>query len=79
MAVSVATTPKFQILDQPELIYESIGIWDYDVHVENNNLLLVKESGEYEDRLQIRVVIDWFDELNRLLGGKKRPAGLKRD
>ncbi len=73
MAVSVATSPKFQLLEQPESIYESSAkIWDYDVHPKDDRLLLMRQSEEYEDRLQIRLVLNWFEELDRLSGQGKR-------
>jgi serine/threonine protein kinase len=68
MSVSVTMTPAFQILEQPEPLYESIGIRDYDVHPKDNRLLVVKVSGEFEDRRQIRIVLNWIEELNRLSG-----------
>jgi len=71
MAVSVATTSQFQKLEQPEPFYESTGIADYDIHPDDNRLLLVKVSGEYEDRRQIRIVLNWFEELNRLSGQRR--------
>lgn len=65
MAVSVATMPRFQILGRPETVYDKVRIWNYDIHPRDNRLLLVKESGEYTDLLQIRVVLNWFEELKR--------------
>ena len=68
MAVPVATMPRFQILGKPETVYDKGRIWSYDIHPRDNRLLLVKESGEYTDLLQIRVVLNWFEEIYRLAG-----------
>jgi len=68
MAVSINTMPRFEILGQPEPVYEKGAITDYDIHPKDSRLLLVKESSEYADLLQIRVVLNWFEELYRIAG-----------
>lgn len=72
MSIAVSTAPNFRILGQPEPEYEGPEFVDYDVHPDGTRLLMVKKSGEYEDRKQIRIVLNWFSELDRLKGRGKR-------
>ena len=64
MAVTVATTPTLQ-LGAPHALFELSGR-DYDVHPSGEHFLIVSTEREAEPG-QINIVLNWFEELKRLV------------
>jgi hypothetical protein len=68
MAVAVATEPTFTA-DRPRALFEDVyarrgfaGLADYDVSHDGERLIMVRER-EGAGGGQIRVVLQWFNEL----------------
>jgi len=69
MAVAITTAPAFT-QGKPELLFEgrygSLGARaDYDVTPDGERFLMIKDS--YQQVTQINVVLNWFEELKRLV------------
>jgi serine/threonine protein kinase len=75
MAVEVATNPVLSA-SKPRRLFErpyelSSALWpDYDVSPDGQRFLMVKMVDESEVPAQINVVLNWFDELKRLVPPK---------
>lgn len=75
--VSILTEPAVQV-GSPELLFEgtfmaSSGLWgrNYDISPQGDFFILIEE-GETQPAVQINVVVNWFEELKRLVpSGKK--------
>jgi serine/threonine-protein kinase len=75
MAVEVTTNPVLSA-SKPRRLFEqpyelSSALWpDYDVSPDGQRFLMVKMVDESEAPAQINVVLNWFDELKRLVPPK---------
>jgi serine/threonine protein kinase len=67
LSVPVSTDPKFRKLGQPHALFEKQGVQHYDVHPDGGRFLFVRESGDTADLLEIRVILNWAEELKRLV------------
>lgn len=56
--------PDFKINGVPRSLFGNQGILFYDIHP-NEDLFLVGET-DLSNLLSIRVVLNWFDELNSI-------------
>jgi Tol biopolymer transport system component len=72
MAVPVATTPRFRVGAARVLLEGSHegGTWSifrsFDVAPDGKSLVMVKPDEEHGNATEIRVVLNWFEELERL-------------
>ncbi len=73
MVVPIETQPAFKA-ETPRLLFEGNygGIWfdltsGYDVTPDGQRFLMVKAKGESDSPTQINVVLNWFEELKRLV------------
>jgi Tol biopolymer transport system component len=72
MVVSVQTDPTFNAA-RPRVLFEgsylsttiSIGLQYYDISPDGQRFLMIKEAGA--GQTQINVVLNWFEELKRLV------------
>ncbi len=72
MAVSVETEPTFSA-GKPEVLFEGSYLSSesdpefqyYDISPDGQRFLMIKEAGA--DQAQIHVVLNWFEELKRLV------------
>jgi serine/threonine protein kinase len=70
LAVPVSTDPSFTF-GKPKVLFEGVyrtsgitpGFQYYDVSPDGQSFLMIKQEGEYE----INVVLNWFEELKRLV------------
>ena len=75
MVVSVRTEPTFEaetptVLFEGSYSYGRVGVTsNYDVAADGQRFVMVKESSDAEERplTQINVVLNWFEELKRLV------------
>jgi len=72
MVVSVVTAPTFQA-QTPRLLFEGSYKYDpgglvsnYDISLDGQQFMMVKETEDQEAK-QINVVLNWFEELKRLV------------
>ena len=71
MVVDITTQPTFRagtprmLFDGPD--YKSISFTraDHDISPDGQRFLMIKEAGEGQE--QINVVLNWFEELKRLV------------
>jgi serine/threonine-protein kinase len=72
MAVDVSTSPSFST-GKPRRLFEkhyepTLALWpNYDVAIDGRQFLMVKTIGQEEAASQINVVLNWGEELKRLL------------
>lgn len=70
MAVPVTTTPHFAA-GRPQLLFEGSffgrPLVDYDVTPDGQRFLMIQQTGERENITQLRIVLNWFEELKRLV------------
>ena len=72
MAVSVETEPTFSARN-PEVLFQGSYLSSesdpefqyYDISPDGQRFLMIKETGA--DQAQIHVVLNWFEELKRLV------------
>ncbi len=72
MVVSVQTEPAFNT-GRPRVLFEgsylsttiSLGYQYYDISPDGQRFLMIKEAGANQS--QINVVLNWFEELKRLV------------
>jgi len=71
MVVPVQTQPTFKA-ERPRILFE--GLYDngvltanYDVTPDGQRFVMIKESAEQQEAAQINVVLNWFEELKRLV------------
>jgi hypothetical protein len=73
MAVAIETEPKFKITDNIKLFegryLSGTNIQNYDV-APDGRFLMIQEPAE-STPLGINVVLNWFDELERLMNSEK--------
>jgi Tol biopolymer transport system component len=76
MVTTIETEPEFRVAGS-DVLFEgqyltSGGGPNYDVSPDGRQFLMVKESGEQAGTNQLIVVVNWFEELKRLVPtGKK--------
>ncbi len=73
MAVAVETQPTFEA-EAPRILFEGLyrNGWfdstaDYDISPDGQRFVMVKASGNENPLTQINVVLNWFEELKRLV------------
>jgi hypothetical protein len=71
MHVAVSTSPQLT-LGTPERLFESAEfVWDrprnYEVLADNKTFVMVRRSQVGNAERRLRVVFNWFDELNQLV------------
>ncbi|UCC98962.1 MAG: PD40 domain-containing protein, partial [Phycisphaerales bacterium] len=70
MALTIETEPEFRVIDS-EVLFEGQYLTgarrNYDVSGDGQRFLMVKESEEQPAATQLIVVLNWFDELKRLV------------
>ena len=77
MAVDIVTQPAFSA-GRPKLLFEGLylpsagNLAAYDVSQDGQRFLMVEESQQEQPPTQINVVLNWFEELERLV-----PTGTK--
>jgi Tol biopolymer transport system component len=77
MAVDIVTQPAFSA-GRPRLLFEGLylpsagNLAAYDVSQDGQRFLMVEESQQEQPPTQINVVLNWFEELERLV-----PTGTK--
>jgi len=64
-AVSVSMEPTFRKVGQPRLVFEGDRIVGYDIHPEDGRFLVAKGERERAGLMEIRVILNWFEELKR--------------
>jgi serine/threonine protein kinase/Tol biopolymer transport system component len=75
MAVDITTTPALSV-GRPRRLFEkryelSLALWpNYDVTPDGQRFLMVRRVDEDEDPAQINVVLNWRDELRKLVSTK---------
>ena len=75
IAVAVETEPSFEIQAR-EVLFEG-AYWgevdrtSYDIHPDGQRFLMVEELDSRESRQQINIVLNWFEELKRLVPGER--------
>ena len=75
MAVEIVTQPALTA-SKPKLLFEGPYLLSagnlpaYDVSRDGQRFLIVKESQEEQPPTQINVVLNWFEELKRLVPTK---------
>ena len=71
MAVDITTEPEFSVGKARELFTgdfdASVPIRGYDISPDGKRFLMVKESEEQPAATQLIVVLNWFEELKRLV------------
>lgn len=65
MAVAISTTPRL-IAAKPQLVFETPGLTFCDVSPDGQHFLTIKSEQEAYPT-QINVVVNWFEELRRLV------------
>lgn len=75
MAVSIETSPSFKA-GKPEMLFERMYYSysytsSYDIHPDGSRFLMIKSEDEPESR-QISIVLNWDEELKRLVPVDKR-------
>ena len=75
MAVEISATPAFHA-GTPQVLFEgrySAGAGSYDVAPDSRRFLMFKEPEGQTAAGQVNIVVNWFEELKRLVppGGKK--------
>jgi len=70
MAVSIETEPDVRV-GQPRLLFDGanyLGGFDYDVAPDGKRFVMIKgEADAFGEGAEIRVVVNWFEELKRLV------------
>jgi len=69
-AAMIETEPEFKVTDSEELFAgKHLAGWgqSYDVKGDGQQFLMVKESEEQPAAPQLIVVLNWFEELKRLV------------
>ena len=64
-SVTIETEPDFEA-GPPTVLFESPNLLDYDVTPDGNRFLVIERNVESMPT-EIHVVVNWFDELNRLV------------
>ena len=79
MVVTVDTnTLRFDIAKPPETLFEGqylvtpFGATNFDISPDGQRFLMIKESEEQPSAAQLIVVLNWFEELKRLVPSAKR-------
>ena len=67
MAVSVRTEPSFESGNQRVLFGGPYAKGSYDVSPDGQRFLMIKQEEERNQTAEIHVVLNWFEELNRLV------------
>ncbi len=71
MVVGIKTEPTFTAGSPVVLFtgrYSIVGpVVDYDISPDGQRFLMIKEADEEEGQGQINVVLNWFEELKRLV------------
>ncbi|MHC4632354.1 MAG: TolB-like translocation protein, partial [Planctomycetota bacterium] len=74
MAVTYETEPEFRVTGS-EVLFEGryLSGWyrNYDVSLDGQRFLMIKESEEQPAATQLIVVLNWFEELKRLVPTEK--------
>ena len=65
MAVAIETTPTLE-LGSPRELFEASDLAAYDVHPDGDRFLIVSAERQASAG-QINVVLNWFEELKRLV------------
>jgi len=74
MVVPVQTDPTFRA-GRPEILFEGRYVTSrvmrsipyYDISPDGQRFLMIKEETAQQDTAQINVVLNWFEELKRLV------------
>lgn len=71
MVAAIETDPHLSWSD-PKMLFEGAGVMltdtrNYDIHPNGQRFLLVDEIDQEVDDQQINIIINWFDELKRLV------------
>jgi serine/threonine-protein kinase len=64
MAVDVTTSPTFRITGAPRVLFEKASA-GYDVAANGAKFLIVKPVPRENERSELQVVLNWFDDLRR--------------
>ncbi len=75
MTVEITTEPTFRHETPPQLLFEEeYGSYGprafYDVTSDGQRFLMIKESEDVLNVTQLNVVLNWFEELKRLVPGR---------
>ena len=77
MAVAFTTKPTISA-SSPRMLFEeryetsAPGYTSYDVHPDGQRFIMIKAAGQSSTQ-QINVVMNWFEELNRIVPSGKLP------
>ncbi len=71
MVVTIETDPHLSWSD-PKMVFEGVDVMltdtrNYDIHPNGQRFLLIDEIDQEVDNQQINIIINWFDELKRLV------------
>ena len=70
MVVGIKTEPTFTAGSPVVLFtgrYSTGAVRNYDISPDGQRFLMIKEADEEEGQGQINVVLNWFEELKRLV------------
>jgi hypothetical protein len=70
MAVPVAAGPSFSA-GKPRLLFEGRYAGGYDVSPDGRRFLMIRIEEESADKTELHVVLNWFEELKRLVPTKE--------
>ena len=66
MSVSINFDPDFQV-GRPTPLFERPNLLDYDIFPDGQRFVIVESSEKEGGETQLAVILNWFDELKRLV------------
>ena len=67
LAIAVELQPTFLVRGTPQVVFENQSLRSFDIHPDGDRFLIAKRSEGAVPEAQAIVVLNWFDELNRLV------------